>query len=88
LNLGLSIKDKKLCVFFSSYVFNNERKESKTPNIFDLMLKAIVANFKESLVSSSMKDSKEGFKCISSLDLELMLMEKFKAFNNNQCLID
>jgi hypothetical protein len=36
-----------LCVFFSSYVFKNERKESKTLNTFDLMLKAKVINFKE-----------------------------------------
>ncbi len=31
------------CVFFSSYVLKNERKESKTPNIFYLMLEAKVA---------------------------------------------
>jgi hypothetical protein len=37
---------------------------------------------------SFMRDSKEGFKYISSLALELMAMEKFKTFNNNQCPID
>jgi hypothetical protein len=36
-------------------------------------------------MSSSIKDSK-GLKCISSLALNNMVMEKFKAFNNNQCL--
>jgi hypothetical protein len=86
LNLGLSIKEKRLCVFFFSYVLNNERKKSKTPNTFDLMLEARVANFKESPMSSFMKDSKERLKCISSMDLELMVMAKFKASNNNQCL--
>jgi hypothetical protein len=35
-----------------------------------------------------MKDSKKGFKCISSLALELMVMAKFKAFHNNQCPVD
>jgi hypothetical protein len=59
LNLGSSIKDNMLCVFFSSYVLKNERKESKTPNISNLMLEAKVANFKESSTSSFMKDSKE-----------------------------
>jgi len=34
-----------LCAFFSSYVLKNERKESKTPNTFDLMLEAKVVNF-------------------------------------------
>jgi hypothetical protein len=34
------IKANMLCVFFSSYVFMDERKESKTPNTFDLMMKA------------------------------------------------
>jgi hypothetical protein len=52
---------------FSSYVLKNQRKESKTPNTFDLMLEARVANSKKNLMSSSMRDSKEGFKCISSL---------------------
>ncbi len=61
-------------------------KESKTPNIFDLMLEVRVANFKESLISSSMRDSKEGFKCISFLALELMVMVEFWAFDNKQCL--
>jgi hypothetical protein len=75
-----------LCAFFSSYVFKNEMKESKTPNIFDLMLEVRVANFKESLISSSMRDSKEGFKCISFLALELMVMVEFWAFDNKQCL--
>jgi hypothetical protein len=77
-----------MCVFFSSYVLNNERKESKTPNTFDLMLKVRVIHYKESPMSSSMKDSKEGLKCISSLALELMVMAKFKAFNNNQCIVN
>jgi hypothetical protein len=39
-------------------------------------------------LSSSMKDSKKGFKCISSFALELMVMENFKTFDNNQCPID
>jgi hypothetical protein len=50
------------------------------------MLKARVVNFKDGLLSSSMRDSKKGFKWISSLALELMVMAKFKAFDNNQCL--
>jgi hypothetical protein len=76
------------CVFFSSYVLKNERKEPQTPNIFDLMLEAKVANSKESLMSSFMKDSKEGLKCISSLVLKLIVMVEFKAFDNNQCPTD
>jgi hypothetical protein len=52
------------------------------------MLKVRVANSKESLVSSSMRDSKEGLKCISSLSLELMVTVEFKAFDNIQCLTD
>ncbi len=47
------------------------------------MLEAKVVNFKNNLLSSSMKDSKKGLKCISSLALEFMVMEKFKAFDNN-----
>jgi len=38
------------------------------------MLDTKVVNFKESPMSSSMRDSKEGFKCISSLALKLMVM--------------
>ncbi len=52
------------------------------------MLEAKIVNFKDNLLSSSMKDSKKGFKCISSLALELMVMAKFKAFHNNQCPVD
>jgi hypothetical protein len=66
-----------LCVFFSSYVFKNEKKASKTPNTFDLMLEAKVVNFKKSPILSSMKDSKEGLKCISSLALELIVIVEF-----------
>jgi hypothetical protein len=77
-----------LCVFFSLYVLKNERKESKTPNNFNLVLKARIVNFKDSLLLSSMKDSKKGFKHILSLILELMVMAKFMAFDNNQCPID
>jgi hypothetical protein len=47
------------------------------------MLEAKVANSKKNLVSSSMKDSKKGFKCIPSLTLELMVMAKFRASDNN-----
>jgi hypothetical protein len=57
-------------------------KESKTLNNYDLILKAIVANFKESLMPSSMKDSKEGLKCISSLALKLIVMVEFKTSDN------
>jgi hypothetical protein len=39
-------------------------------------------------MSSSMKGSKEGLKSISSLALEFMAMVEFRAFDNNQCLID
>jgi hypothetical protein len=39
-------------------------------------------------MSSSMRDLKEGFKCISSLALELMVMVEIKAFDNYQCLVD
>jgi hypothetical protein len=52
------------------------------------MLKVRVTNSKDCLVSSSMKGSKEGLKCISSLALEFMVMVEFRAFDNNQCLID
>jgi hypothetical protein len=52
----------------------------------NLILEIKVANSKESPMSSSMKDSKEGLKCISSLVLDNMVMAKFKASNNNQCL--
>jgi hypothetical protein len=55
-----------LRAFFSSYVLKNKRKESKTPNTSNLTLKAKVVNFKENPMSSSMRVSKEGFKCISS----------------------
>jgi len=87
LNLGSSIKDNMLCVFFSSYIFKNERKEAKIPNTSNLMLETKVVNFKESQVSSSTRNSK-GLKCISSLALELMVMAIFKPFDNNQCPID
>jgi hypothetical protein len=58
LNLGSNIKNNILFVFFFSYVLQNERKESKTPNTFNLMLETKVVNSKESPMSSSMKDSK------------------------------
>jgi hypothetical protein len=74
LNLRSNIKYNMLYVFFSSYVIKNERKESKTPNTFGLMLEASVVNFLKSPMSSSTRDSKEGFKCISSLALKLMVM--------------
>jgi hypothetical protein len=63
----------------------SSRMEGKNlkPKTSNLMLKARVANFKENLMSSSMKHSKKGFKCIPSLALELMVMAKFKAFDNN-----
>jgi hypothetical protein len=76
-----------MCIF-SSYVLKNERKKSKTPNNFDLMLEARIVYSKESPMLSSLKDSKEGLKCISSLVLKLMVMAKFKASNNNQSAID
>jgi hypothetical protein len=52
----------------------------------NLILETRVVNSKESPMSSSMKDSKEGLKCISSLALDNMVMEKFRAYDNNQCL--
>ncbi len=58
----------------------------KNLNNYDLMLEAIVANCKKSLLSSSMRDSKEGFKCISSFALKLIVMVEFRASDNNQCL--
>jgi hypothetical protein len=64
LNIGSSIKDNMLCVFFFSYVLKNERKVFKTPNISNLMLEMRVVNLKKIPVSSSMKDSKKGLKCI------------------------
>jgi hypothetical protein len=54
----------------------------------NLILEIKVANSKKSPMSSSMKDLKEGLKCISSLVLDNMVMAKFKASNNNQCPID
>jgi len=74
LNLRSNIKYNMLYVFFSSYVVKNERKESKTSTTFGLMLEAKVVNSKENPTSSFMRDSKEGFKCISSLALKLMVM--------------
>ncbi len=74
LNLRSNIKYNMLYVFFSSYVVKNERKESKTSNTFGLMLEASIVNFFKSPMSSSTRDSKEGFKCISSLALKLMVM--------------
>jgi hypothetical protein len=64
-----------MCILL--FICLQERKESKTPNTFDLMLEARVANFSKSPISSSMKDSNKGFKCISSLALELMVMVEF-----------
>jgi hypothetical protein len=52
------------------------------------MLEARIVDFQHNLLSSSMKDSKKGFKCNSSLALELKVMEKFKAFDNIECLVD
>ncbi len=52
------------------------------------MLEAKVVDSNDSPMLSSMRYSKEGLKFISSLALKLNLMAKFKASNNNQCLID
>jgi hypothetical protein len=86
--LELRVKHQRLllCVFFSSHILKNERKESKILNTFDLMLKAKVANSKK--IQSFMRDSKKGLKYISSLVLKFMVMAKFKASNNNQCPTD
>jgi hypothetical protein len=62
-------------------------KESETPNTSNLMLEARIVNSKKTPVSSSMRDSKKCFKCISSLALEVMVMVEFRAFDNKQCPI-
>jgi hypothetical protein len=74
-----------LCIFFPSYVLKNERKKSKTPNISDLMLEARVVSSLKNPMLSFMRDSNEGPKYISSLDLKLMVMADFKVSDNNQC---
>jgi hypothetical protein len=61
----------------------DERKESKTSNTYNLMLEARLANSKDISESSSIKNSKEGFALISSLALDIMIVE-FKALDNNQ----
>jgi hypothetical protein len=53
LNLGSCIKANMLCAFFSSYVFINKRKESKSPNTFDLMFEAKLVNSKKIPKSTS-----------------------------------
>ncbi len=59
LNLGSKIKKTMLCVFFSSYVLRNERKESSTTQTSFLMLQAKRANSSARLGLSSIKLSKE-----------------------------
>jgi hypothetical protein len=60
LNLGTCIKANMLCAFSSSYVFINKRKESKTPNTYDLMLEAKLVNLKKIPKSTSIRNSKKG----------------------------
>jgi hypothetical protein len=47
-----------LCVLFSSYFFKNERKQSKTPHIYLLMLDASNDNSKATIELSFIKSSK------------------------------
>jgi hypothetical protein len=84
LNLGSSIKANMLCAFFSSYVFMDERKESRTPNTSNLMLEARLANSKEIPESSFIRDSKEGSALTFSLVLELIMIVEFKVLDNSQ----
>ncbi len=80
LNLGSNIRDR-LCVLFFSYFFKNERKPSKTPHTFLLVLEVSNDNSKVPIESSSIKSSK--------LDeipsFKLIVIVTFKASKNNQC---
>jgi hypothetical protein len=87
LNLRSSIKDNMLWVFFSSYFFLKERKESKTPQTFLLKLDANKDNSKAILESSFIKLTKgDGF-VIFYLNFKHIVMVDCNASKSNQWLL-
>jgi hypothetical protein len=85
LNLRFNIKDNMLCVLFSSHIFENERKPSKTPHTSLLMLDANNHNSWATIESSSIKSNKLSEILYSSLSFRLIVIITFKASKSNQC---
>ncbi len=83
LNLGSNIKANILCVF-SSYFFIKERKESKTLDIFFLMLETKLINTIVTPYSFFIKVLKEGENTTSLLSFKFMDMAKQNTSLINQ----
>ncbi len=74
-----------LCVLFSSYFLNNERKPYKTPHISLLMLNASNDNSWATTESLSIKSCKLSEILDSFLSFKLIVIITFKASKSNQC---
>jgi hypothetical protein len=74
-----------LCVLFPSYVFKNERKPSKMPHTYLLMLYADNDNSWATIESSSIKSCKLSEIPNSYLSFRLIVIVTFKASESNQC---
>jgi hypothetical protein len=85
LNLGSNIRDNMLCALFLSYFLKNERKPSKMPHTFLLILDANNDNFWATIESSSIKSYKLNEIIDSSLSFKLIMIVTFKASESNQC---
>jgi len=83
LNLKFNIKNM-LCALFFSYFFKNERKPSKTLDIYFLKLNASNDNNKVT-TKSSIKSSKLNEILDYSLSFKLIVIIAFKKSKNNQC---
>jgi len=85
LNPQFNINGNMLCVFFPSYFLTIERKPSKMPHTFFLMLDASNDNSWATRKSSSIKSYKLSEILYSPLSFKLILIVTFKALESNQC---
>ncbi len=73
-----------LWAFFFSYFLRNEKKESRTPQTFFLMLEANTDNSRVIAESTSINWSKFYTIPTSFFNLELIVMTLFRASLSNQ----
>jgi hypothetical protein len=83
LSLGSNIKDNMLCALFLSYFLKNEKKPSKMPHIFLLMLDANNDNSWATTKSPSIKSYKLNSRF--SFKFQVIVIITFKALESNQC---
>jgi hypothetical protein len=74
-----------LCALFPSYFLKNERKPSKMPHTFLLMLDVNNDNSWATIESSSIKSYKLNEILHSSLSFKLIKIVTFKASESDEC---